>query len=203
MQVSTVFGAIVLVLIIMNEALSACRFLLMEGSYMQVSTKFGAIVLVLIAMNEAISACMLFQVAGAGFYWIQNYNSQLILWSFVSQPTDLQQKLIPNTRRVFCKERKSFSLHQQFICTNILITWKTEKPINKKNKFQPPSTQVEEKISSEFKKLCLIFLSFRIERHTCTGPCIVCLNRVCTTVWHLEAKPSSQTSVVPEKYKII
>ena len=34
MRVSTVFGPIVLVLIIMNEAISACRFLKVEGSYM-------------------------------------------------------------------------------------------------------------------------------------------------------------------------
>ena len=35
MQVPTVLGAIALVLIIMNETISACRFLKVEGSYMQ------------------------------------------------------------------------------------------------------------------------------------------------------------------------
>ena len=35
MQVSTVLGATVLVLIIMNAAISACRFLKVEGSYMR------------------------------------------------------------------------------------------------------------------------------------------------------------------------
>ena len=54
MLVSTVFGAIVLVLVMINEAISACRFLKAEGSYMPVSTVFGAIVLVLIMINEAI-----------------------------------------------------------------------------------------------------------------------------------------------------
>ena len=38
MPVSTVIGAIVLILIILNEAVSACRFLYLEGSYMRVST---------------------------------------------------------------------------------------------------------------------------------------------------------------------
>ena len=37
-RVSTALGAIVLVLIIMNEAISACGFLKVEGSYMPVST---------------------------------------------------------------------------------------------------------------------------------------------------------------------
>ena len=38
MWVSTVLGVIVLVLIILNEDISACRFLQEEGSYMRVST---------------------------------------------------------------------------------------------------------------------------------------------------------------------
>ena len=59
MRVSTVFGAIVLVSIIMNEAISACRFFKVEGSYMRGFTVFGAIVLLSIIMNEAISACVL------------------------------------------------------------------------------------------------------------------------------------------------
>ena len=37
-RVATVFGAIVLVLIIGIEAISACRFLIVEGSDMLVST---------------------------------------------------------------------------------------------------------------------------------------------------------------------
>ena len=53
--VSIVFGAIVLVSIITNEAISACRFLKVEGSYMCVAIVFGAIVLVSVIMNEAIS----------------------------------------------------------------------------------------------------------------------------------------------------
>ena len=38
MQISTVLEAIVLVLIINNEAVSACKLLKVEGSYMQIST---------------------------------------------------------------------------------------------------------------------------------------------------------------------
>ena len=34
----TVFGAVVLVLIVLNGAISACRLLAVEGSYMRVST---------------------------------------------------------------------------------------------------------------------------------------------------------------------
>ena len=45
MRVSAVLGAIVLVLIIMSEAISACRFLQVGGSCMQVSTVLGAIVI--------------------------------------------------------------------------------------------------------------------------------------------------------------
>ena len=48
MGVLTVLRAIVLVLIIMNEAISACRFLKVNSSYMGVSTVLGATVLVLI-----------------------------------------------------------------------------------------------------------------------------------------------------------
>ena len=46
----------------MNEAISVCRFLTVEGSYMRVSTVLGAIVLVLIILNEAVSACRLLKV---------------------------------------------------------------------------------------------------------------------------------------------
>ena len=65
MQVSSVLGAILLVLIIMNEAISACRFLKLEGSYMRVSTVLAAIVLVLIITNEATSACRFLKVEGS------------------------------------------------------------------------------------------------------------------------------------------
>ena len=65
MRVSTVLGAVVLVLIITNESISASRFLKVEGSYMRVFTVFGAIVLVLIIMNEAISACRFLKVEGS------------------------------------------------------------------------------------------------------------------------------------------
>ena len=65
MRVSTVLEAIVLVLIVMNEAISACMFLKVEGSYMRVSTVLGATVLVLIIMNEAISACRFLTVEGS------------------------------------------------------------------------------------------------------------------------------------------
>ena len=41
----TVLGATVLALIIINEAISACRFLKVEGSYMRVATVLGATVL--------------------------------------------------------------------------------------------------------------------------------------------------------------
>ena len=40
MKVFTVLGAIVRVLIIMNEGIPACRFLTVEGSYMRVSTVY-------------------------------------------------------------------------------------------------------------------------------------------------------------------
>ena len=42
--------------IIMNEAMSVCRFLKVEGSYIPVSTVSGAIFLVSIITNEATSA---------------------------------------------------------------------------------------------------------------------------------------------------
>ena len=78
MRVSTALGAIVLDLIIMNEGISACRFLTVEGSYMRVSTALGAIVLDLIIMNEGISACWFLTVEGSytGFYCIP------IFWIF-------------------------------------------------------------------------------------------------------------------------
>ena len=49
----------------MNEVISACRFLQVEGSYMQVSTVLGATVLVSIIMNAAISACRFLKVEGS------------------------------------------------------------------------------------------------------------------------------------------
>ena len=70
MRVSTVLGATVLVSIIMNEAISACRFLKVEGSYMRVSTVLGPIVLVLIIMNETIPFCMLLKVE---CYYMQGF----------------------------------------------------------------------------------------------------------------------------------
>ena len=57
MRVSTVLGATVLIFIIVNEAISACSFLEVEGSYMRVSTVLGATALVSIIINEAIPAC--------------------------------------------------------------------------------------------------------------------------------------------------
>ena len=53
----------------MNKAISACRFLKVQGSYMRVSTVLGAIFLTSIMMNEAISACRILYV---GFYCIRN-----------------------------------------------------------------------------------------------------------------------------------
>ena len=55
----------VLLLIIMNEAISFCRFLEVEGSYMRVSTLLEAIVLVSIILNEAISACRFLKMEGS------------------------------------------------------------------------------------------------------------------------------------------
>ena len=49
---------------IKNRAISACRFLKVEGSYIRVSTVLGAIILVLIIMNRAISACRFLKVEG-------------------------------------------------------------------------------------------------------------------------------------------
>ena len=65
MRVSTVLGAIVLVLIVINAAISTCRFLKLEGSYMWVFTVSGAIVLVLIIMNEGISTRWFLKVEGS------------------------------------------------------------------------------------------------------------------------------------------
>ena len=62
MRVSTVLWATVLVSIIINEAISACRFLKVEGSYVRVSTVLWATVLVSIIINEAISACRFLKV---------------------------------------------------------------------------------------------------------------------------------------------
>ena len=58
----------------MNEAISACRFLKVQGSYMRVSTVLGAIVLVLIIMNEAISACRFLKVEGSYMRVSVDYN---------------------------------------------------------------------------------------------------------------------------------
>ena len=52
----------------MSEAISACRFLQVEGSYMLVSTVLGAIVLVSIIMNEATSDCRFCKLEG--FYML-------------------------------------------------------------------------------------------------------------------------------------
>ena len=46
-------GAIVLVLIIMNAAISACRFLKVEGSYMRVSTVLHSLALVLAVITDS------------------------------------------------------------------------------------------------------------------------------------------------------
>ena len=63
-----------LVSTIMNEAISACRFLTGEGSYMRVSTVLGATVLVSIRMNEAISACK-FLANGRFLYAAFNFHA--------------------------------------------------------------------------------------------------------------------------------
>ena len=49
----------------MSEAIPACRFLTVEGSYMRASTVFGAIVLVLVIINEVISVCRFLKVKGS------------------------------------------------------------------------------------------------------------------------------------------
>ena len=49
----------------MNEAIPACRFLKVEGSYLRVFTVLGAIVLVSIIMNDAISAYRFLKVEGS------------------------------------------------------------------------------------------------------------------------------------------
>ena len=54
MRVFTVLGATVLVSVINNEAITACRFLKVKGSYMQVPNVLGAFVLVSVIMNEEI-----------------------------------------------------------------------------------------------------------------------------------------------------
>ena len=51
-RVLTVLGAIVLVSITMNGAISAYRFLNVEVSYMRSFTALGAIVLISISYNE-------------------------------------------------------------------------------------------------------------------------------------------------------
>ena len=71
MKVFTVLGAIVRVLIIMNEAISACRFLNVKGSYMRVFTVLREIVLVLIMLHEAISACRFLKMEGS-YMWVWN-----------------------------------------------------------------------------------------------------------------------------------
>ena len=57
-------GEIVLALIIMNEVISACRFLEVEGSFMRFSTVLGANVLALNIRNQATSACRFLKVEG-------------------------------------------------------------------------------------------------------------------------------------------
>ena len=49
----------------MNEAILACKFLKVEGSYMWVFTVLGAIILALIITNEAILACTVLKVEGS------------------------------------------------------------------------------------------------------------------------------------------
>ena len=66
-MVLTLLGSIVLVLIINNEAISACTFLKVEGSYMWVSTVLGAIFLVFMGVNKASPACKFIYVS-SGFY---------------------------------------------------------------------------------------------------------------------------------------
>ena len=51
----------------MNEAISAYRLLKVEGSYIQVSIVLEAIVLVSIIENEAISACRLLKMEGSSY----------------------------------------------------------------------------------------------------------------------------------------
>ena len=46
----------------MNEAIPACRFFKVEGSYMLASTVFGVIILVTIKINAAIPAGRFFKV---------------------------------------------------------------------------------------------------------------------------------------------
>lgn len=64
MRASNVLGAIILVLIILNAAISGCRSWKVEGSYMWVSV-LGATVLVLVTMNAVISACSCLKVEGS------------------------------------------------------------------------------------------------------------------------------------------
>ena len=49
----------------MNEAISACRFLKVEGSYMLGFTVLGATVMSSVIINEAISACRCLKVEGS------------------------------------------------------------------------------------------------------------------------------------------
>ena len=77
MRVSTVLGIIVLVLIIIDEEISAGRFLKVEGSYMQVATVLKAIVLVSIITNEEISTCRLLKVKGS--YMIVKRKCKILL----------------------------------------------------------------------------------------------------------------------------
>ena len=62
MRVSIVFGSIDLVVIAMNEAISACRFLY-AGFYCIWSNCSGFLVTVI--TNEAISACRFLKVEGS------------------------------------------------------------------------------------------------------------------------------------------
>ena len=49
----------------MNEAISACRYLTVEGSCMRVFTIMGAIFLISILMHETISACRFLTMEGS------------------------------------------------------------------------------------------------------------------------------------------
>ena len=66
----------------MNEAISACRFLKVEGSYMQVSTVLGAIVLVSIIMNDAISAYRFLKVEGS-YMQVSTESDAMLIFFFI------------------------------------------------------------------------------------------------------------------------
>ena len=57
-----------------NEAISTCRYLKVEGSYMLASTVLAAIFLVLIIMNEVISGFRFLKVEGS-YMWVSTVYS--------------------------------------------------------------------------------------------------------------------------------